>query len=351
LLPPDWFDNDAMKRVARFAVRTAGSALTQYGSPEGLRPLRDLLALKLIDLGISAQADQVVLTNGATHALDLVIRTVLERGNGVVIEDPGYYPLSSYLRAEGIPVFAVGRGNDGIDLVALEKVLAQGRAKLVILNSILQNPTGTTLAPIDAHRLVALAEKYQIHIVEDDVYGDFHKGPTFRIANLDQLNRVIYISGFSKTLSADLRCGFIAAHKKVSGAIVERKELCGFLTSSLSERIVTEFLASGDYRRQIERFREKLTVKRAKLVEGLRALEFEVPLEPAGGFFVWARMRAGRSADKLAQVALGNGLVLAPGSIFSPELAPSSWLRFNVAHCDTVEFERRLKVSLTQAGP
>lgn len=350
VLPPEWFDDMTFKRSWRAALRRAGASFTAYPSAMGHRPLRDLLALKLIDLGISVQPDQIMLTSGASHAIDLTVRTLVAPGETVIVEEPGYSMLYTYLRSERIPFIAVPRLTNGLDMECLERALQVSKAKLLIVSSILHNPTGYTLNPINAHRLLGLAEQHQMHILEDDTYGDFHPGPTFRLANLDQLNRVIYVSSFSKTISASLRSGFLAANKQLTRLLLARKSITSLATSDFTERMVAELLASGDYRRQIERFRQKLTLKRSRVIARLQSLGFETPSEPAGGFYVWARSTTGMSTDRLSDAALTEGLVLAPGSVFTPTGTHNTWARFNVAFCDTPDFEKRMRASLARAA-
>jgi DNA-binding transcriptional MocR family regulator len=206
-----------------------------------------------------------------------------------------------------------------------------------------------SVSSANAHRILALAERYDVRVLEDDVYCDFAPEGSPRIANLDQLGRVIYVSSFSKTVSANLRCGFIAADRELILKLTDCKGITCIATSELTERVVAELLASGEQRRQIERFRRKLAASRSRVIARLAALGFEVPHAPKAGFFIWARATRDLSTDRLAQIALDHGVVLAPGSLFCTDLGSHHWLRFNCAHCDSAEFERRMKSALLQA--
>jgi DNA-binding transcriptional MocR family regulator len=349
VLPPDdWFDDDALKHSARSALRRSGTSFAAYPAPLGYRPLRDLLALKLIDTGIAAQSEQILLTSGASHALDLALRTLVGPEDSVLVETPGYHSLYSYLLQNKVRFESIPRGHEGLDLDALEATVRRIRPRLLVINSILHNPTGGSLSPINAHKILGLAEQHDFLIVEDDIYGDFYKGAAFRIANLDQLNRVVYISSFSKTISANLRLGYIAANRNIVRQIADRKLVTYLATSELNERIVAELLTSGAYRRQIERIRQKLARKRPHALARLRQAGMEVAAEPEGGFFLWARSPRVPASERLAEIALHHGLVLAPGAVFSPTSESSPWLRFNVAFCDCAAFNERMAASLKE---
>ena len=163
---------------------------------------------------IETIASQLLLTDGATQAVDLILRYVARPGDAVMVDDPGYFNLFSNLQLQGIDALPVTRTAEGPDLEQLEALAREYRPKVMFTQSVLHTPTGSTLAPGHAYRLLRLAEQYDFLIVENDAYADFLNVPTTRIAALDHLQRVIYVGSFSKTLSAAARVGFIAASEK-----------------------------------------------------------------------------------------------------------------------------------------
>jgi DNA-binding transcriptional MocR family regulator len=346
ILPSEWIDGAEFQRCARAALRSTAEGFMEYPSLLGHRPLRDMLALKLIEQGISVQTEQIVLTSGASHALDLALRVVVAPGDTLLVEEPCFYALFAQLRQMQIPFATVPRNADGLDLEALESTVRQHKPKAILVNSVLHNPTGGTLATHNAHRILSIAEEYDMQIIEDDIYGDFYEGRSFRLANLDQLKRVAYIGGFSKTVAASLRVGFIAANRNLAHRLGTLKLSTCLATPDLNERVIYELLASGSYRRQMERVRQRLTGARRRVISRLQALGFELALVPDGGFFLWARTLTGHDALSMAKDAAQIGLVLAPGPIFSPNGGPSTWVRFNAAHCDTDAFAERLATLL-----
>jgi DNA-binding transcriptional MocR family regulator len=223
---------------------------------------------------------------------------------------------------------------DGPDLDALETLVATWRPKMLIINSVLQNPTGTSLTAAQAYRILQLAQEYDFIVVEDDVYGDLCPAgfPATRLASLDQLKRVIFLGSFSKTLAANLRVGYIAAAPEVAKALADQKMLVGMTSPELNERVVYKVLTEGHYRRHVERLRARLDGVRDKTARMLEKTGLRLFAPPAAaGMFLWAD--AGIDSDGLAAAGHEAGFLLTPGSLFSPHQSPTTWMRFNIANC------------------
>lgn len=177
-------------------------------------------------------------------------------------------------------------------------------------------------------------------IVEDDIFADFEHQPAPRFAGLDGLDRVISIGSFSKTLSAAVRCGFIASKPEWIDGLVDLKIATSFGSGRLDEELVHTVLADGGYRRHIEGLRSRLERVRREVGARLRELGFEPWIEPRAGMFLWCRLPDGRAAGDLARAALRDGIVLAPGNAFSLSQTAGSFMRFNVAQMqDSRTFE------------
>jgi len=331
-LPESWLDPEMLHSGLRALARREPSALTAYGTPQGYAPLRDLLQVQLAGLEIRAQPDNIVLTAGASQALDLVARYFLQPGDAVLVDDPGYYVLFGRLAAMGLRLIGVPRTAQGLDLARLELAAREHKPKLFLINSVLHNPTGTSLDAASAFRVLRLAEAHDFHIVEDDILADLHPGRAHRVAALDQLNRVIYVGSFSKTLGAGLRVGYLAAHPDLARDLTAQKMLATLTTPELNERLVYQVLADGYYRKHVDHLRARL----ARLIEpAIRNLEragLALFHEPAAGMFLWAHAGEHRDAETLAARAESEGIILAPGSLFSPSQARSAWMRFHVAY-------------------
>ncbi|MGE0876835.1 MAG: PLP-dependent aminotransferase family protein [Burkholderiales bacterium] len=345
-LPAAWLDQGLVQDGMRLALERHGDELHEYGSPYGHGPLREALAARLALVGVHATASQVMLTHGATGALDLVGRALIRAGDTVLVDDPGYFAFGGYAKSLGATVIGVPRLADGPDLDALERAAAEYKPRLFFTVSVLHNPTGTSSSENNARRVLRIAENHDFTLLEDDVYGDFHAAPLTRLATLDQLKRVIYVGGFSKTVSSSLRVGYIAADEQMIADLADLKLLTTLNSSSLSERIVHEVLASGLYARHMERLRQRLRDAREATLAQLRGLDLEVPFVPEAGMFIWARMPDGRDVSSLATRAAQQGIVLGPGNVFRPHQEPSPFLRFNVAYCDDARLFEFLRTAM-----
>jgi DNA-binding transcriptional MocR family regulator len=330
-VPDDWRDNEAIGHAIRRVTREDPASLFSYNSPLGLAALREQLQRRLAAVHIPAGMDQILATQGASHGLDLIVRTLLAPGDTVIVEAPGYYNLFSLLALHRIRALPVPRGPNGPDTAALEALLGEHSPRLMFINSMYHNPTGTSLSPSVAHRLLSLAERHGFQLVEDDIYADFQNGPSTRLAALDGLDRVIYLASFSKTLSSSLRVGYVAGPVALMRQLADTAMCTGLGSQRFAESVVAELLASGAYRRSVNRLRQRLARPMAETLRVLERHGWEVFAQPEGGMFVWARSPGARYAD-YAALAAELGIVIDSGSAYSPSGEVSDWLRLNVAY-------------------
>ncbi|MQY51534.1 PLP-dependent aminotransferase family protein [Rhodocyclus gracilis] len=345
-LPPEWLDEEGLRRNIRLLARRADTRVAGYGTAQGYAPLREQISLRLAELGIAAPASQITLTHGATQALDIVARTFLCAGDCVLVDDPGYWNLFANLRLYGVQLVGVPRTASGPDPEALAELLQTHRPKAFFTHSVLHNPTSGSLAPANAFRVLQLAEQHDFLIVEDDTYGDLHPGAATRLAQLDLLRRTIYIGSFSKTLSGCLRVGFFAAAPALMARLTDVKIVSCVSTSEFSERLVYQMLTEGPYRKFVDRVQGRLAMVTEQTLRLLERCGMRIDTEPKGGMFVWARTPGISDATPLARRAADAGIMLAPGSIFRPQTQPSPWIRFNVAYATDPRLERFLGEAL-----
>ncbi|QTP61155.1 PLP-dependent aminotransferase family protein [Billgrantia antri] len=331
-LPNHWRESDDLTYAIRQVARQSRSGIFDYSTPLGSLDLRGLIQERMRLLGIGADADQMLMTGGGSHSLDLVVRLLLAPGDVVFVESPGYYNLLGLLRLQRIKVIGVPRLADGPDIERMEALLAQHQPRLFFVNSVFQNPTGSVLSPAVAHRILQLAEAHDFQIVEDDIYADFQHDPSIRLAALDGLDRVIYLGSFSKSLSSSLRVGYITARRSLLKPLVDIKMLTSISASRFAEQVVTTMLQNGSYRKLTERLRTKLSGQMAATLTLLKRAGWESFIEPAGGMFVWVRHPAIRSSTQLVLYAQRKGITLSPGHLFLPEDDDSPWVRLNVAY-------------------
>jgi len=346
MLPPDWYDDDLLAQAMRNAVRRSARELFEGAPAFGHLALREVLSHGLAALGVEVSPDQILTTTGVTHALDLIAREFTRPGDTVLVEDPGWYLMFGRFARNGLTVRGVPRRADGPDFEVLERQLREHRPRLFVINSFCHNPTGGMLSAAAAHRLLRLAETYDLLIVEDDIYGDFLSPSTsaIRLAALDQLQRVIYCGGFSKTLSPALRVGYLAAAPALCARLVEQKMLGVSSTPALPEAVLHAVLSGGRYRKHVDRLRTRLDSVRPRTIRALErsGVRFERPATQ--GAFLWGDL--GRDAQAIAREAREAGFVCAPGALFSPEQQPSTMMRFNVCTASDPAWLRWLSARL-----
>jgi len=334
-MPGEWLDESDLQHALRAMGRLPGPRFGGYGHPYGMGALREQIAIILRRNAIDANTSNVLLTQGATQALDLVVRTMLRPGDTVLVEDPCYCNLLQILQLAGLRVIGVERTVTGHNPEQLEQVIAREQPKAFFVNTVLQNPSGTSLSVAAAQHLLALANRFGFWLIEDDIYRALAPAEAPCLAAMDGLRRVIYISGFSKTITPTLRVGYIAAHTDILAELARTKMAVGLTSSEVTERVVANILIDGHYEKHIAHLVEKLSATHARVAASMRAANMKIFHTPGAGLFLWAQLPidATRSAE-VATRALQHGIWLAPGSYFRPEDQASSWFRFNVGSSD-----------------
>ncbi len=342
-LPIDWLDlpllASALRKVTRSTTLRASSL--EYGEPAGDSRLRRALAARLADHGVSADAAQIVTTIGATHGLDVVTRTLLKPGDSVLVDEPGWSVEYARLAALGMRVLPVPRGEDGPDLAVMQRLIdAQPpahRPRLYVTVSVLHNPTGASLTLQMAHRVLQLAQKNHLHIVEDDSYAYLAPAHLPRLAALDALERTIYVGGFSKILTPGWRVGFVAAPPDLVDRFIDTKLLGTLTTPALTESALAICLEQGWLRRHAERINAKLDAARARTVKLAQAHGCRFAAPPRG-LFGW--VDTGVDTERLAHAMLDSGWLLAPGALFHAAQRATSLMRINFASSQDARFWR-----------
>jgi DNA-binding transcriptional MocR family regulator len=348
-LPAAWLPEDGVRRALRAVARDRNAPLADYSSPPGLPALRQQLAWRLAQHGVDAAPEQIVLTDGATQALDLVCRFLLEPGDTVLIDDPCYFNFQALLRAHRVRIVGVPYTPSGPDLACFERALVEHRPRLYVTNSAIHNPTGATLAPAVAHRLLKLAGEHDLLIVEDDIFADFEDEAAPRLAAFDGLARVVSIGSFSKTLSAAVRCGYIATRSEWIEPLIDLKLATAFGNGQLAAGVVHRLLVDGTYRRHLEAMRGKLADAMGETVRRLMAVGLDIWTRPRAGLFVWAQLPGSLDAAEIARHALTDNVVFAPGNVFSTSQSAAGFLRFNVSQCNRPKVYEALQRAMDRA--
>jgi DNA-binding transcriptional MocR family regulator len=314
-------------------MREDKTNLTAYGTPKGFLPLRDQLSRRLNERDIAADPNGLLLTDSATRSIDVVCRFLLQTGDTVLIDDPGYFNFQSMMQAQRVKIVGIPYTQNGPDLDRFTAACLEHRPKLYLTTAVLHNPTGANVSVGTAHRLLKLADAHDLIIVEDCIYADLEARPSPGLAALDRFERVILVGSFSKTLTGALRCGFIAAKNDWIEGLTDLALATSFGAGDLSAQITHRLLIDGSYRRHLDALRPKLAKAMASTANHLNRLGFTLWTRPESGMFLWAELPDGLDSSEVAIKALERGLVVAPGNVFSVSKTASNYMRFNVAQC------------------
>ncbi|MXP65011.1 PLP-dependent aminotransferase family protein [Roseomonas sp. M0104] len=329
LLPESWTESAWQNGVLARFNRNLPAHLRRAAPPQGGQEIREHISQRLGARGIVAAPEAIVMTAGGSQALQLVVQTFLQPGDTVLVEDPGYFMLFPMLEQRGLRLVPVSRLADGPCLESLERACRTEAPKAFFVQPVLHNPTGGTAAAANLHRLLRIAERYGLLLVEDDAHGDLHGGEAVRLMQMDGGATVIHIGSFTKLVGQGLRTGFAAASRERAQALLRTKVTTALTGSGVEERLLLELLSSGQYRRHLDTLRARLSAARGLVATRLRALGFGIA-DGEDGMFLWAEAPS-TAPDDLVSAAGSRGLALAGGPLFRPGRQASRHFRFNVS--------------------
>jgi DNA-binding transcriptional MocR family regulator len=321
----DKFPNEAFQNAVIELLKTDPAAVWRHGPTEGQPALRNAIAERY-----HVPRENVLVLSGAQQGLDLLARCLIDPGDAVILDRPGYLGAIQSFRAAGAKL--IGWDVVRADSDELEDLLVRYRPKLIYTNPTFQNPTGATL-PVRARReLITLAQRYRVPIVEDATYRDLYftdpAPPSLR--ELDDHNIVIYLNSFSKVMAPGLRLGWLAAAPSIVEQIAIIKQRLDPHTPNLVQFAVARLMRDGAFDAHLRTIRAEHARRCTQMVAAIQrymppgALRFA---RPAGGLYLWCRLAAGISATALYERALAAGVAFVPGTAFYPDPAGDSELR------------------------
>jgi DNA-binding transcriptional MocR family regulator len=338
--PTSWTEQSEIKRYLNGNIQMLSTDADAYGSALGYFPLRQQIALRLQRQQVQAKEDGLLLSFGANHALDLIIRAMLSPGDTVLVDEPGYYPLFAKLALAQVRAIGVRRLPDGPDVDDLTAKIRSERPKLFFTQSLGHNPTGGSITLPVAHAVLKAATQYNLVIVEDDPFTDLPTVASSRLATLDQLNSVISVGTFSKTLSAGLRSGFIAARRDRITALAELKMLTTVNSSGHIERLLHRLLVAGHYDRHLKRLGQRTEAALTRVRDNLLRGGHRIYAGKNNGYYLYLMLPEGVDDMELARRGAKESIFIAPGSLFcldrSNQLARG--IRINVSRADNPKF-------------
>jgi 2-aminoadipate transaminase len=353
----EFFPVEEMRLCCNAVLRRDGRRILQLGSSDGYGPLKNVLVDFLRADGIQLRPEQLLITDGCQQALDLLCKTFLRPGDSILLENPAYPGAitvfaGARVRCLAAPVEASPErtGYTGLDVNAVESVLMQNRVKLLFVTPDFHNPTGTTLPLPERRRLLEIAARYQVPVVEDHIYARLRvKGaPIPSLKTLDRSGIVIQIDSFSKVAFPGLRVGWCVGPENVMERMRLIKQSTDLHTDQLAQAALAEFVRRGMFARHMAKMRK---VYRSRLAALEQALAKHMPEEvswtrPEGGMSVWVTLPAGFDAGELLIHVRERGVLFVPGRYFYFQNPKPNTLRLGFAGLD----ERRIARGVATLG-
>lgn len=310
-----------LRRAWSRALESSVDVLSRPMDARGLPALREEIALSLVARGISCEPDEVLVTSGVHQAFDLVARTLLDPGDTVAVEQPGYFGASMAFRASGARLVGLPVDEEGLCVDELARVLGVRRVKLVYTTPSAQSPTGAILSERRRDALLELSDHYQLPVFEDDYDSELrYESPALpALKTRDPAGRVIYAGTFSKALFPSLRVGYVVAARPLLSRLSMFKAIADSATDGVAQVAVLELQHSGALERHVRRVRRAYLRRRDAMLD---ALERHMPEQtrwtrPQGGHAVWLTLPPGVDAAALHQEAGARGILYGRGDVFS----------------------------------
>ncbi len=344
---PELFPLQRLARSMSHAVREMDPRSTVSDMTPGNHGLRRQIALRYMVGGLPLPIEELVITNGALEALNLCLQVVTRPGDLVAIESPAFYASLQVLerlklKAVEIPVHP----REGIDLEVLERSLEQLPIKACWFMSNFHNPLGASLTEARKRRLAELLKQYQVPMIEDDVYAELYFGQQAPkpVKAFDSEGLVMHCSSFSKSLAPGYRVGWVAGGR-YAGEIERLKLMTSISASVPAQAAIADYLQHGGYDRHLRRLRYALESRQnAMLAAVARHLPEQTRVSrPDGGYFLWLEFPAQVDSLRLFQLALAQGISIAPGPIFSATRSFSNCARLNYGHPWTTRSEQAME--------
>ncbi len=366
----EFFPVEDFRRCCNAVLKAEGRRILQLGSSDGYPPLKQALTDLLNGEGMALKPGQLLITDGCQQALDLLCKAFLRPGDSVVLENPTYPGAiaiftGARVRCLGVPVEThAGRaGSAGMNLEALESVLMQNRVKLIVVTPDFQNPTGTTMPVNERRKLLEIASRFQVAVVEDHIYARlrFREKEVPSLKSLDRTGIVIHIDSFSKVAFPGMRVGWVVGPETVIERLRLVKQATDLHTDQLAQATFAEFLRRGYFEKHLAKMK-KVYGARLNAIE--KTLERLMPAgtewtKPDGGMSVWVTLPAGLDAGEMLHQLMDRGVHYVPGRYFYLQNPEPNTLRLGFAGVDEKRIVRgiatlgeflRLQISKCERG-
>lgn len=342
-LSRDLFPLGQMKSV----IRKVSEEMTSFGyeEPKGNLALRQAISDFLKKKGILASPSSILIVSGALQALQLIAIGLLQRGSTIFLETPSYLNSLSTFQSAGMKLSGLPMDHEGILAAQLAANRKVHRKSILYTNPSFHNPTGILMSSHRRQQLLDTAEKEQLPIIEDDVYGDLwlEELPPFPLKAADKFGNVLYISSLSKSLSPGLRIGWLVGPQSVIERLADLKMQTDYGSSSLSQKVALEWLSSGLYEQHLVNVRHQLRLRRDNMVTALKNyLSGKAEwLVPRGGFFIWVKLQSVLSVKEIYLKLLKKRILINPGNIYGQH--NQSYFRLSYAYASLEEVQEGIR--------
>lgn len=336
---PESFPVKELVEVGRKVLEETGTQALQYGSTEGYPPLREAISERMAKVMVDSRPDDILVTSGSQQGLDFAAKIFINPGDVIICESPTYLGAINAFRAYEPEFVEVGMDNEGMIMEDLENALKENpKAKLIYVIPDFQNPSGKTWSIERRKKLIELANKYDIVILEDNPYGELRfEGEILpAVKHYDTEDRVIFLGTFSKILCPGLRLGWVAAGPEILNKFIMIKQGADLQSSTISQMEVARFLEEYSIDDHIAKIIELYRGRRDLM---MKTIEEEFPKEatytyPEGGLFTWVVLPEYMNARKLAVKALEQNVAYVPGGSFYPNGGNENTFRLNYSNMD-----------------
>ncbi|PAB59199.1 MocR-like pyridoxine biosynthesis transcription factor PdxR [Anaeromicrobium sediminis] len=346
---PDLFPVEAFKVLLNEVLDRDKGEVFGYQESQGYFPLRESLTKYLKNYNIETKPENVQIISGAQQGIDVIAKALVEYNDRVIVESPTYTGAIGTFRSRGAQIISIPILEDGIDIKKLEESVRVNKPKLIYLMPNFQNPTGYSYSLEKKKKILEIAKKYNVLIVEDDYLSDlvFNKKENGTLKSLDKDGLVIYIKSFSKIFMPGLRLGFLVMPPRVYHKILRAKHTSDISTSGLNQRVFDLYLRRDIWRDHIHHMEKIYKIRFEVMCKSISKYFSESGLEyniPNGGLNFWFKLPEGLNSDDIYDKAVKKNVLIIPGNIFFPIVNENSYFRLSIAAVYPEQIEEGIRI-------
>jgi len=317
---PKFFPLNDITEAAKKVAKESGSIIFQYSPAKGHDGLKSFFQEHFRKKGIDAEKEDILPVNGVQQGIHLCSELFLDPGDKILITAPSYFGALQTFDAFLVDYLTIPLNEDGLDLVQLEFIFKNYKPKFFYIIPSFQNPSGISIPEKQRPKIVELAKKYQVPIIEDDVFGDLYFEKALPPLRSYDKENVIYLTSISKSVSAGFRLGFLVSPPQLSQKLLLTKQLNDVSLNTYVQYLTYELCQNGSFDKLLKKLRKKYEERKNALLAALEKYysDYATWTKPSGGMFLWLYLKKDINADQLLEYCAERGLVFLPGSAFFP---------------------------------